>query len=110
MIVIRDGYKPHPHAVSVGNPTTSGPINSSRCCLVGWALYETTGVSPASIQLRDATDTGGLLVAPILFNAGQSTRDWFGPYGIEMTIGLWETVVSGSVGGSVFVRFQAHAE
>lgn len=75
--------------------------------LAGYAFRETSGGAGATVvlRLRAGLDAGGSLLVPIALTAGESTRDWFLPYGIGFTGGLYVEVIAtngGTVEGSVF--------
>lgn len=69
--------------------------------LMGFALAESTGAAAATVNITD----GGNLVVPIALAAGATTREWFGPQGIECRSDITITVVAGSVAGAVFALY-----
>lgn len=71
--------------------------------LFGWALQESTGIAEAVVTLYNGTDTTGLVTAVITLEPNQSVRDWFGPQGVHMNVGLWSVITSGTVVGSLFI-------
>ena len=81
------------------NPATGGLVYSGHCVLMGWAVYETTGVASATLTILDGTDTLGANKFTVALTAGQSDRDWFGPWGIEFRAGLFMTIATGSISG-----------
>jgi hypothetical protein len=93
------GAQPVPIGVSAGGTTRPSLADGS---LMGFAVRETTGVTPATVELR-AHDAAGDLIVPINLAAGASTRDWFAGGGINFADGLF-VVVTGSVDGAVFLR------
>lgn len=73
--------------------------------LYGYSIYETSGAASAQLNIYNGVDNTGLLVCPILLAKSQSAEDWFGPQGIELDVGLFTSVISGAVNGSLFVHF-----
>jgi hypothetical protein len=71
--------------------------------LYGWALKETTGAAAAELDIYNGADASGDDVIPVVFSAGQSTRDWFGPQGLALSIGYFPVLVSGAIAGTVFI-------
>lgn len=90
-------------AVQVGTGGTQRPTTAAGA-LVGFALCNTSAVTPAEVELRDGRDAGGNLLMTVTLAEGESTRDWFGPGGINLTEGLHVAVTSGAVEGTVFLR------
>lgn len=86
--------------VLVGN---AGRLATSPTSIVGFALRETSGVASATVVLRDGFDAGGDPILPITLAPGESVRDWFGPAGVNLSIGLYVTV-TGAVDGSIWLR------
>lgn len=81
---------------------TSGVVSTSNGALVGYGLYETSGITGAKVMLRDGID-GGEIVVPIVLGPGESVRDFFGDAGLSFTTGLYFNVVSGAVDGAVYL-------
>jgi hypothetical protein len=81
----------------------NGTITAGKTFVLGFALRETSGVTPAVIRLRDGMDPSATIVLPISLAAGESRADYL-PYdsGIRFTNGLYFEIVSGAVEGSVF--------
>lgn len=94
----RRGATPFPLGAASGDRLIVG----GACLLMGWALKEASGAAPASLEFWSGAVTIGLLVAPVTFLANETPRDWFPPYGI-LCNGLTLHVISGTVGGTVFV-------
>lgn len=85
------------------------PVNYNQAVggfvlLMGFSLKETTGTAIAELDLYNGTDTSGLDVYPITLAAGQSTADNFAPGGLLFPSGLFPSVVSGSVKGSLWIK------
>ncbi|MFT3873424.1 MAG: hypothetical protein QM714_12505 [Nocardioides sp.] len=77
-------------------------LATSPTSLVGFALRNTNaGVS--TLLLRDGFDATGEVIVPITLAPGESVRDWFGPAGVNLSIGLYAEL-TGSVDGAVFLR------
>jgi hypothetical protein len=72
--------------------------------LFGYSIYETTGSATAQLNIYNGRDNTGLLVLPIVLAKSQGAEDWFGPSGIHMSVGIYPSVISGSVNGSLFVH------
>jgi hypothetical protein len=91
---------------SVPVPVTATSINVLKTStdLCGFSFYETTGSASAHLNLYDGLDNTGTFVAAITLSANESIRDWFGFFGVRIRVGLYADVVSGSVGGAVWVR------
>lgn len=70
--------------------------------VTGWSFQETTGAATAEVWLIDGNDANGNPFAFITLQAGQSVRDLTAYWGINVTIGLFLRVVSGSIRGSVW--------
>lgn len=89
--------------IPVGNfPGGSGDI-ANRSTVYGFGLRETTGTAAARVDVYNGNDTGGILIAPIDLNPGQSVRDVLGPSGVGCDMGVFVNIVSGSVAGSIWV-------
>lgn len=73
--------------------------------LMGYSVKETTGAASAEIDLFDGTDNRGILAIPVTLGSGQSTEDWFGTQGLWFRNGIFGSVISGSVAGSMFVAY-----
>lgn len=71
--------------------------------LMGWSVSETTGLAAASFDLYDGLDATGIMIASIALTAGQSTRDYLGPWGIMLRTGLFLDMLTGTVKGSVWL-------
>lgn len=97
-------YEAHPvRAFQFGPLTVSAPIQTGDYYLYGFALIETTGAAGATLELFDGSDTNSPSVCPVTLKAGESTREWFGPPGITLDRGLFVSVLSGAVRGSVWL-------
>ncbi|HVT14562.1 MAG TPA: hypothetical protein VHQ90_00075 [Thermoanaerobaculia bacterium] len=97
----------HDHAQSISFPATgSQRILGGTGLLMGWAVLETGGVAAATLELYDGFDATAQLVAVIALLASQSTRDWLGPGGVQLSEGLFVNVVSGTVRGVCWVRMR----
>lgn len=70
--------------------------------LYGWGFQETTELARADLELSDGP--AGPPIVPISLSAGQSTRDWLGGFGLECQVGVYLTVVAGTVKGSLWFR------
>ena len=92
-------------AVPVGSTAsgTTRPANTPTA-LTGFALRNTSDVDPATVILRDGSDSNGEVLVPITLAAGESAREWFGPAGINVAAGLFVDVTDGDVDGCVYLR------
>ena len=92
-------------AVPVGSSSsgTSRPANTPTT-LTGFALRNTSGATPAVVVLRDGSDASGDMLVPITLAPSESVREWFGPAGVNVAVGVFVDVVSGDVDGAVFLR------
>lgn len=95
VVIVSYGHRPYPVPV--------GEAVGGRVTLFGWALKESTGSASAELDIYNGGGTNGQLVAPIALNAGQSTREYWGPEGIRMPAGMFQNATSGTAIGSVFV-------
>lgn len=77
------------------------PLVSGSGCITWHSTYETTGTTAATYAIYDGPPSGEQLIMEVTLSAGQSTRDWIGLHNVPFIEGLWLTVVSGSIGGSV---------
>jgi hypothetical protein len=71
--------------------------------IVYWAFRETSGASPATFRFWDGSSNGGLLVAPISLDPGESIREFPGFHSLPYRIGLFLEVLSGTVEGQVTI-------
>lgn len=71
--------------------------------LLGWWLKETTGSAPAELVVTDGTAPDALVVADVDLLTSESTREWFGPAGIELRQGAVVTPATGSVNGALYL-------
>lgn len=89
--------------VPINAPAAGLVLVGGDCLLGGWVIVESTGAAAASVNLRDGADAGGIMIAPIRLNAGQ-TSDGQVPYpGVLCKGGLFLDVVAGLVLGAVWV-------
>lgn len=91
------GARPVPVGAGVTRLTTS-PTS-----LVGFALRN-PGAVAATLLLRDGFDATGDVIVPVTLQPGESVRDWFGPAGVNLSIGLFADLTAGAVDGAVFLR------
>jgi hypothetical protein len=98
-------YEHAASAITVAAPGQAVEIGGAQL-VMGWSLRETTGAATATVEVFDGQDTTGQLLASISLNPGQSIRDWLGPGGLETDIGVFVSVLSGSVRGAIWVRLR----
>jgi len=94
-LVIASGrtYRP----VSVVALTATNQLYGRGCLLGGWSVKETTGATPATVQLFAGADNRDQLVADINLLASESVRDVAPGDGIECDGGVAAVVTAGSV-------------
>lgn len=78
-------------------------ISNAQEIVVGWSFVEATGAAPATLQLLDGVDAGGVGGIEIALNPGQSATDNTGGWCLRFSRGVFLNLVSGSVRGSVWV-------
>lgn len=64
-------------------------------------MEETTGSASARFVLYDGDNTGGQYIGPWTLGSGQSFDNVYPPLGLMFRTGLYLSVSSGSVGGSI---------
>lgn len=99
--------------INLGTLTGDLLVSAGETIVHGWSFVETTGGAGAEIQLWDGPVGTGTLVVDVTLTGGESTRDWLAGAGIGTSSDLTAHVVSGSVGGSVWIvpayRFNDYA-
>ena len=70
--------------------------------LVGIGVRETAGAA-AAFDVLDGTTSGGNVIVPYTLAANQSVREWFAPWGIDFTNGLFVNITAGTVRGALYV-------
>lgn len=100
------GELANPYPITV--PPLAGPggqrvlQGAGRFC--GWSLIETTGAATAVIELYDGMDTTGQLLAVADIVGSSPTQPQLDHEGVELRIGLFLNVISGTVRGVVWCR------
>ncbi len=89
-------WEPAVHA----EPLTAQP--GGRCILIGFSVRETSGTTAATFQLINGQDSRGIEVVGVQLNPSGAARDWYGPQGIRMEVGVFP-VVTGSLAGSFYL-------
>lgn len=84
------------------NVTGSGQVFTGRCIFRGLSVRETAGAT-AAVRLYDNTSAAGTIVAPVSLPANGSFSIAAPDGGVQAGIGLFWSVVSGTVEGSVWV-------
>lgn len=79
----------------------SGVVFSGRCLYKGVSVRETAGAA-AAVRIYDNTAASGTLLATISLPANGSFAETI-PDGVRATTGIYWSVVSGAVEGSVRV-------
>lgn len=91
-----------PHEV----PTTAGAgaeVSGNARYLMGWSVANESTTALAAFIIYNNTEVGGQAVHPVNLYDNESSREWFGPDGIWMAVGVWFQVTAGTISGSVFV-------
>lgn len=78
-------------------------ISNTQEIIVGWSFVETTGLAPATVQLLDGVDSGGVGGIEIALSTGQSATENTGGWCLRFSRGVFLNVITGSVRGSVWV-------
>ncbi len=97
-----------PHTINL--PSASAQLTNEGGCIGYFAVYETSGSSPATFILWDGTSAAGYELLPITLEAGQSTSDRIGWHYQRFETGLYYQLVTGAVAGSVSVLFEHRCE
>jgi len=77
----------------------SSDLNFSPSRIFWHSFKETTGTTKAAFQITDGN--GGPIMLDITLSAGESTRDFFGQFGLCASRSLYFKIVTGSVEGMV---------
>lgn len=80
----------------------SAPFIARGGRLYGWAFEESTGAAPAQFVVVDGASAGGTTIAAITLLANESTRDIWGKPGIRVRSGVYLSMISGSIRGTIF--------
>jgi hypothetical protein len=91
------------NAVAAGGVNGNYQLSRVDARLLGFSMRETTGAAGATIELRAGDDATADLILAIDLDPGETTREWFGPNGIEFNGGLYVVRVAGTVDGSVWL-------
>lgn len=84
-------------------PIPLGMTITGYVVLMGFAVKESTGTAAAEVDIYNGTNNQGLLVLPATLTASQSTSEWYGPNGLEMSEGIYSVVSSGSAVGTIWI-------
>lgn len=93
---------PAARPIPITTTTASKQVATGLWVIVGWSFEETTNVAGASFALYDGQDATGTLVAPITLLTNESVRDLVGAEGLACSRGIYLSMVSGSIQGSVW--------
>lgn len=93
-------------AVSVTFPpgSASGQLETRSGRLLGFAVRETAGAA-ARFRLRNGGDANGQILVPVALLANESSRDWYGPQGLECSRGLFLEALAGAFEGVAWYEF-----
>lgn len=73
--------------------------------LMGWSLRETGGTSAVGMTITDGGVSGGTKQGEVYVAANGSSYAWFGPEGVEVSIGCYVTTDgSGTLSGVLYIR------
>jgi len=75
-------------------------VRAGASIYAGFTVRETSGASPAVIDIYDGTSAAGTRLETIRLAASESARELYAP-GIWAVTGVFVDVVSGAVAGSV---------
>lgn len=104
--LIRALIEPQP-----GKPIPIPTTNASRevlgrpALLIGYSFRETTGSATATLEIINGQDGTGVIVGEIALAASGAETEIIGHPGLFCDNGLYLSVVSGSVRGSMWARF-----
>jgi hypothetical protein len=87
--------------------TTNVQLSSMAGLMVGWCMRETTGAAGAVVELYDGHDTTGAFVGTVGLGNGTSSTYTAFDDGIEITVGLYAHVVTGTADVIVYYRIDA---
>lgn len=90
-------------AVIANEVTADENVFAGAGFLFGYAFRNTSASAIATVYIRDGTTDTDKIVVPIQLAAGESARDWFGPQGVRMNVGVRVDVSAGAIEGSCFV-------
>jgi hypothetical protein len=93
---------PPADSASIADAATNPNIVTGASVLLGWSLRETTGAAGATGIIYDGSATTGQIVAPINLAPSETTRDWFGPHGLRIDVGLYFDPTAGTIDGAVW--------
>lgn len=83
--------------------TVSRSVSTSPGQLAGFSLRNTDAANSATVNLYDDVAAGDTPLMTVELAPGESTREWFMPYGIGFTAGLFFEVAAGAVVGSIYL-------
>jgi len=99
---IQEFIAPAAMALPVVQASAAGPLDAPGRRLLGYSLREATSQAPAVVELLDGGDQNGSPIAEVSLAAGQSQTVWLAPGGVRYRSGLYLSVLSGTVQGSIW--------
>ena len=98
LYVVRDRW-----LISVPITTASLSLISTDCCLMGFSFNETTGSAGATFDLWNGHDTGGVLGMSFSLAQAECIGAGLPDHGWPFSSGIYLSVLSGSIKGSIVV-------
>lgn len=95
-----------PAEIDLWRPARPSPLTmtvTGYVVLMGFAVKESSGTAAAEVDIYNGTDNKGLLTLPVTLTASQSTSEWYGPNGLEMSEGLFVVIASGAATGTLWI-------
>lgn len=85
--------------VPAGSPSIR--LADGACRILWHAFKETTGAAGASYDIMDGNAPDAKILLPVTLAANESTRDFFGPHGLEVNNAVFVRVNNGSIVGNI---------
>jgi hypothetical protein len=100
-----------PRQASIAAPAISASLDNTSGRVTWWSFRETSGANPCSFRLWDGSNNAGRLLLPFSLTAGESDRDYSGPFGLVYETGLFLEVLTGAFEGVVqVIDLHEHAD
>ena len=96
------------NAIQILTGTPSTPLIRGSVRLFWQSFRETTGLTGATIRLRNGNDASGKFLETITLVANESTREQLGDNGIPFHEGIYYELVSGTIEGVLLVATEAN--
>ena len=88
---------------NIALPSESAVLYSARGCITYWAVEDTSGSGGSKLAFYDGQGTNGALILPVTTNSGQSTSEYVHKHHLTFERGLYYSLTSGTIIGSVAV-------